>query len=226
MFNVQVQRNMNVPRDRVWNVLKDFGGHYRFNPYVEYSPIINGITQGLGSERELRFYDGPAVKQKIIDYEEGRMILVGITESSWPIKRGWTRVTLEDAGEDACQLDYHLNYRTAIRSACAADRPVLQTRFYEPVQRRVEKRRRVCGDGQTHSPRSPRSAGWSSTSLSFTALVALPTSHVPIHVSIHVVVLSIFKSEDIRRYLNKEGESAWQFRHQKPMSYWLSSMAG
>ena len=110
MFNIRVHRDMNVAKDRVWNVLKDFGGHYRFNPYVEYSPIINGIAQGLGAERELRFYDGPVVKQKIIDYEEGRMILVGITESSWPIKRGWTRVTLEDAGEDACQLDYHLNY--------------------------------------------------------------------------------------------------------------------
>jgi hypothetical protein len=101
---------MNVAKDRVWPVLNDFVGHYRFNPYVEYSPIVNGITQGLGSERELRLYDGPVVKQKIIDYEEGRMILVGITESSWPIKRGWTRITLEATGEEACQLEYHLNY--------------------------------------------------------------------------------------------------------------------
>ncbi len=128
MFNVKIHRNLNVPHDRVWNVIKDFGGHYRYNPYVEYSPVSNGIAEGLGSERELKFYGGPVVKQKIIDYEEGHMILVGISESSWPIKRGWSRLTLDETGESSCLMQYHLSFVPALGPLA----PLLGL-YYKPV---------------------------------------------------------------------------------------------
>jgi hypothetical protein len=110
VFNVKVQRNLPVPSTDVWPVLKDFGGHYKFDPYVEYCPISNGINEGLGSERELKFYGGPTVTQKIIDYEEGRMILIGVSESTWPIKRAWTRITLEDTQDNSSLLGFHMNF--------------------------------------------------------------------------------------------------------------------
>ena len=114
MFNVRVERSLDVPINDVWNVLNDFGGYYRFNPYIEYSPISNGIDEGLGAERELKIVDGPVVKQKIIDYEQGHMILIGITESTWPIKRGWTRIKLEPLGAESCLLSYHFHYVPAL----------------------------------------------------------------------------------------------------------------
>lgn len=110
MFNVKVKRRLDASEHEVWEVLKDFGGHYRFDPYIQFSPICNDISEGLGAEREVTIFDGPVVRQKIIDYEEGRMILIGITDSSWPIKRGWVRIELEPISDDSCLLSYHLHF--------------------------------------------------------------------------------------------------------------------
>lgn len=142
MFNVRVERSLDSPVADVWEVLDDFGGHYRFNPYVEYSPISNGIDRGLGAERELKIVDGPIVKQKIIDYEPGRMILMGITESSWPIKRGWTRIRLESTSEKSCLLSYHFQYVPALGPLAPFIglyfKPVFQSQ-YNLILRSVER---------------------------------------------------------------------------------------
>ena len=53
MFNVKVKRRLAASEYEVWEVLKDFGGYYRFDPYIQFSPICNDITEGLGAEREV-----------------------------------------------------------------------------------------------------------------------------------------------------------------------------
>ena len=51
-LNLRIEADLRVPGRDVWHVLNDFGGHYRFNPLIELSPITNGIESGLGTDGE------------------------------------------------------------------------------------------------------------------------------------------------------------------------------
>ncbi len=103
-LNVNITTDLKHPGEEVWHVLKDFGGHYQFNPLIELSPITNGIAEGLGAERLITMYDGSEMLQTILDYEEGRSMLIGFTETSLPINHGTARFTLDPADQDFCRL--------------------------------------------------------------------------------------------------------------------------
>ena len=103
-LTARIESDLSVPGREVWEVLKDFGGHYRFNPLIELSPITNGITEGLGAEREVQLYDGSSMLQTILDIDEGRSILVGFTESSLPIRSGTAKFTIEPSDQAFCHV--------------------------------------------------------------------------------------------------------------------------
>lgn len=105
-----ITADLGVPGSQAWQVLNDFGGHYQFNPLIQLSPIVNGITHGLGAEREISLYDGSTMRQKILDFEEGESILIGFTETDLPIKNATAKFTIEPPNQKFCRISIDIVY--------------------------------------------------------------------------------------------------------------------
>jgi hypothetical protein len=109
-FTVRSESKFEAPGEQVWRVLKDFGGHYQFASLMEVAPIDNGVTEGLGAERELRLYDGTVIRQRILDLEEGRSMLIEIVESSLPIESAVIRIDLGPSDAQICFVAFEITY--------------------------------------------------------------------------------------------------------------------
>jgi hypothetical protein len=105
-----VEADLGVSGNEAWQVLKDFGGHYQFNPLIQLSPITNGITDGLGAEREIVLYDGSSMRQIILDYVEGESLLIGFTETDLPIKNATAKFTIEPPDQPFCRVSIEITY--------------------------------------------------------------------------------------------------------------------
>lgn len=109
-LQTSVQADLEVAGPAAWEVLKDFGGHYQFNPLIRLSPIVNGIPSGLGAEREVVLYDGSCIRQVILDYEEGRSMLIGFTETDLPIHRATAKFTIDPPDQSFCRVTIEITY--------------------------------------------------------------------------------------------------------------------
>jgi len=54
-LNVEKTLQFNVPANKIWQVINDFGGIEKFAPTIESSPIINSKYSGLGAKRRCVF---------------------------------------------------------------------------------------------------------------------------------------------------------------------------
>lgn len=95
-----------APARDIWRVLEDFGGFYRVSPLLECSPIINGVTRGVGAERECRFYDGSMIREKITAIQSGRSMELAITGSSLPIHDGRVLVAVEQEDQQHARVTF------------------------------------------------------------------------------------------------------------------------
>jgi len=77
---------MNVPAEKVWSVLDDFGGVEKFSVGVEHSSIVGEKSAGLGAKRHCIFYDKSSVLEEIIESTKGKSFNVPLSESSMPLK--------------------------------------------------------------------------------------------------------------------------------------------
>ncbi len=112
MHEVRVDRVVDVPVDRAWSIIDDFGGIYRFHPLVESSPIINGVASGPGAQRVCHFDDGNAITEEITDYQPGREYTVEITDpGSFPLKTAVARITVEAEGDDRSRVGFVMRFQ-------------------------------------------------------------------------------------------------------------------
>ena len=109
-LKLRIESDLKAPGRRVWNVLNDFGGHYKFNPLIELSPITNGIEHGLGAEREVQLYDGSSMLQTILDFVEGESMLIGFTETNLPITHATAKFTVEPPDREFCHVRIDVSF--------------------------------------------------------------------------------------------------------------------
>ncbi len=76
-----------IPAEKVWDVLKDFGGLEKYAPTIATSPITNNINTGLGAIRKCVFFNDSSMSEEIIDYQEGRGYKIKIIEHQMPFVR-------------------------------------------------------------------------------------------------------------------------------------------
>ncbi len=77
---------VNVPKSKIWEVLKDFSGAEKYSVEIATSPIINNIESGLGAKRKCSFTNGTSLVEEIIEYKEGHGYRMILSESSMPMK--------------------------------------------------------------------------------------------------------------------------------------------
>ena len=110
MFHIHAEHALNAPQPVVWDVMNDFGSHYRYNPFVQNSEITNDIHTGLGAERSLQLYDGSTMRQRIVSYEAGRSMVIDVVESELLIRHFIIELSVEGQTADTCKLIYDISY--------------------------------------------------------------------------------------------------------------------
>lgn len=111
MHKVVVKRDLDLPADRTWEILDDFGAVHRYHPLVDRSPIQNGIDSGLGAERVCHFDDGNSIKERITDYEEGRAYTVKIVDTGrFPLRSAVARLSVEPLERDRSRVGFEMSF--------------------------------------------------------------------------------------------------------------------
>ena len=88
MPTINVERTIDAPKDKVWEVMANFPGIANYSPGVVKSYTINGTaSSGLGAERTCEFNaDGSTnVQERIVRYEEGESFDVIIYDGTLPM---------------------------------------------------------------------------------------------------------------------------------------------
>ncbi|MCG8435349.1 MAG: SRPBCC family protein [Gammaproteobacteria bacterium] len=111
MHNAYITREIPISAEKLWNAVDDFGGIYRFHPYVESSKLLGGAQQGKGAMRECRFYDGTRVVEEIVNYQEGRAMEIEIVESSMPLKQAIARLEFTVLGVNRTLVAIQLRFQ-------------------------------------------------------------------------------------------------------------------
>ena len=87
MYTVITKREINAPADKVWAALADFGGIFRFHPFVEKSEITSRQKEGQGTERQCTLYSGQTIDERLVNQVDGERIEIEIIGGDMPLKK-------------------------------------------------------------------------------------------------------------------------------------------
>ncbi len=77
-MKITYETTIAAPRDRVWEILNDFGNVEKFHPLVLNSRSLTDLDGGRGAERMCDFGKGVKLYERIVDVDEGRSMDVDI----------------------------------------------------------------------------------------------------------------------------------------------------
>ena len=109
---------VNVPKEKVWEVLADLGSIYKWNPGVSHSYSTSSETGGEGAMRhcDLQNAKGGSIgylKERAFDWRDGDGFTIDIYESNLPLKRNYVKFDLKSNGDGTIVTitpDYELKF--------------------------------------------------------------------------------------------------------------------
>ena len=111
MTNFTLSRTIQVPADRVWDILADFGSVHIFHPMVDASPITNGQDTGLGAKRRCELYNGTMVDEEVTSFSpERRNIAITVNQPTPPIEAMAGEFTVTPQGASSCKVIAIMEY--------------------------------------------------------------------------------------------------------------------
>jgi len=108
MHEFEVQKVIDAPADRVWEVLDDFANTYVYHPIVERSRSVNGKDRGLGARRMCTMYDGNSVQEEITDHDAAnrRYRVEVVDHGPFPMKHMAVWFSVEPVEVDRSRVTY------------------------------------------------------------------------------------------------------------------------
>jgi uncharacterized protein YndB with AHSA1/START domain len=112
VHHVRRSRVLHAPKDRVWAVLDDFGGVWKYNPGVESSRIVNGVETGPGARRECAFDGGGRIEETISAYTAGEGYTVSFTDTGpFPLVSNTVEIELSGLDENHSEVTFSASFR-------------------------------------------------------------------------------------------------------------------
>ena len=111
MLSIEVQKAIDLPADKAWALIDDFGAISNFHPLVHESGLLSSQTTGKGAERFCDFGKGNRVAERITDYTPGESMTIAITEAgTFPLKSGNATMSVRARGADRSEVTFRLDY--------------------------------------------------------------------------------------------------------------------
>jgi len=95
---------VNVPAEKIWQILEDFSSVEKFATTIKSSPIIDEISSGLGAKRLCTFNDGSSLVEEIIEYQEGQGFKMVLSEYSLPLKSMFAEMKVTAIDEKSSEI--------------------------------------------------------------------------------------------------------------------------
>ena len=112
MRTVTKRIEIDAPTGRVWAVLSDFGGVYKWNPAVTHSSLIADAATGVGAQRTCTVAGFGDITERATAWEEGKSMSVEISGAPM-IKRATGRLEV-DGRADASIVTMSVDYQTSM----------------------------------------------------------------------------------------------------------------
>jgi len=104
---------IDAPKDRVWEVLSDFGSIYKWNPGITHSRTTSDQTSGVNTMRQCDLPDGGFLRERAIDWNEGESVKIEVYESTIPLHKSTVEFRVAADGDRTVVklgIDYTLKY--------------------------------------------------------------------------------------------------------------------
>ena len=111
MPTVTKQIEIDAPTDRVWAVLSDFGGVYKWNPTVTHSSLIADQSTGVDAQRTCTVAGFGDIRERATAWEAGKSLSVEISGAPM-LKRATGTVEIEARG-DTTVVTMRVDYQTS-----------------------------------------------------------------------------------------------------------------
>jgi ribosome-associated toxin RatA of RatAB toxin-antitoxin module len=95
---------VNVPAEKIWQVLEDYNNIEKFAMTIKSSASANEISSGLGAKRTCTFNDGSSLVEEIIEYQAGQGYKMGISNHSMPLKSMQSEMKVTAIDENSCEI--------------------------------------------------------------------------------------------------------------------------
>lgn len=95
---------VNVPADKIWQVLEDYNNIDRFAMTIKSSASVSEINSGLGAKRTCTFNDGSSLVEEIIEYQEGQGYKMDISNHSMPLKSMQSEMKVTAIDENCSEI--------------------------------------------------------------------------------------------------------------------------
>ena len=113
MTQVTAQIHIDAPKEKVWDVLADLGGIYKWNPGVVRSHSTSEQKQGVGATRhcDLQMMGG-RLEERAVEWREGEGYTIDVYESSLPMKNkvDFSIEPADDGTRVSATVDYQIKY--------------------------------------------------------------------------------------------------------------------
>lgn len=114
MGSFSTEIRIDAPREKVWEVLADLGGIYKWNPGVSHSRSTSESGGGEGATRHCDLVSPKGyLEERAFDWREGEGFKIDVYESNLPIKRNVVEFALrsdEDGTIVSVAPDYELKF--------------------------------------------------------------------------------------------------------------------
>ncbi len=111
-FNTQIR--IDVPKEKVWEVLADLGNIHKWNPGVSHSYSTSENRQGEGATRHCDIQNPKGyLEERALDWREGEGFKIDIYDSNFPIKRNLIQFSVRADGDGTIvevSPDYKLKF--------------------------------------------------------------------------------------------------------------------
>ncbi len=77
---------IDAPKEKVWEILADFGGPANWAPTITSSNLLTDANGGIGARRTCGHISGAAIEEVITEWEEGEYYSYEMTTSLGPVK--------------------------------------------------------------------------------------------------------------------------------------------
>ena len=86
MPKFSVETYIGVKSDVVWDVLADYGNVSEWNSGIRLSELTSDGDVGVGSARHCEMDKGMYINERVLEWDEGKSLVIEMTESSMPMK--------------------------------------------------------------------------------------------------------------------------------------------
>lgn len=112
MTTFKKQITINVPKQKVWEVVSDLGSIYKYNPGVSKSYYTTDKTEGIGAARICELQPSGKILETVKSWKEGNGFLLQIDpiEKAPPIKNFTGLFELIELNTSSTQVSVAINY--------------------------------------------------------------------------------------------------------------------